>query len=141
MITILSCIVIVSFLFCLWLISTTYCIVKRNGKMRISQFLNSSFSYNKDAEKHISLILEKYNSGLLELKVTDKYMTFSTKNGEHVGTIGIKNKYFAYGNLEKYGEIKSKDFSIYRPKISTLNKIYELEKQFSTESSDEVILK
>ncbi len=112
------------------------------------QLLMSAMPYSADAEKTISLILDKFDANLLVAKISacDTNISFYSVDTDLdgidtqypnpvVAEIFIGSKYYAYGYVRKYYSEAKAELTKKRPSIKTLKRIIALEKSLRGQTS------
>lgn len=110
------------------------------------QLLMSAMPYSAEAEKTISLILDKFDANLLVAKISDCntnmvfYSTVDESGAKYdkstspiVAEIFIGSKYYAYGYVRKYYSEAKAELTKKRPSVKTLKRIIALENKLRGE--------
>lgn len=110
------------------------------------QLLMSAMPYSAEAEKTISLILDKFDANLLVAKISDCntnmvfYSTVDESGTKYdkctspiVAEIFIGSKYYAYGYVRKYYSEAKAELTKKRPSVKTLKRIIALENKLRGE--------
>lgn len=102
----------------------------------------SPLKFSTELDEHINLTLDKYNDKQLTVSISDGIMTFSDEDEVYL-ILNIKNKFFAYGIVEKFRN-DSVNYKPYKPSYLTLLKILEIENSLNTtevvKSKDDVVV-
>lgn len=107
------------------------------------QLRMSAMQYSSDAEKTISLLLDKLEANLLVAKISacdtnilfytpetnleDMDTSYASFTNSAVAEIFIGSKYYAYGYIRKYYSEAKAELTKKRPSIKTLKRIIALE--------------
>lgn len=102
-------------------------------RLKTSQYYMSSLKYSKEASTKTNLLIDKYEAQILDAVATDKEIIF-TEDGQEVGSIWTNNKYYSYGNLQRYGASKSKEFQCTKPDVKTFHRIIKLEDELKAKA-------
>ncbi len=97
-------------------------------RLKVPQFLMSSLTYSEEATAKLNLLLDKYEAGLLKIKRTQTSLLFTdAETGSKAGEIWIKNKYYSYGSLHRYGANDDRQFACNKPNVKTFKRIVKFE--------------
>ena len=106
-------------------------------RLKVPQFLMSSLTYSEEATIKLNLLIDKYEAGLLSITRDDKHLFFTdVETNAKAGCIWVGNRYYAYGNLFRYGANENKEWSCNKPDIKTFKRIIKLEKSLEKTSSN-----
>lgn len=108
------------------------------NRLKVPQFLMSSLTYSEEATTKLNLLIDKYEAGLLTIRKTERQLVFTdASTGQKAGEIWIGSKYFAYGNLHRYGANDDNQWSCNKPNIKTFKRIVKLEQTLDNTAQEQ----